>query len=308
MSYDLYFYRHRNTPISRNDISTYLTNNLCLPNEEGNQWFFENEDTDVYFSFDFNEPNTDTDLNESEEIFEYIYTNISFSLNFLRPDFFGREAFIFVDKLIHDLDLYVINPQLTEEEDYPAKPETGTLYKNWSELNAKHSAHLYSELELQYYPQPASDAVWQHNFDRAELQAVLGDEYFIPKVFVLQTLIDKRIITFCVWPNHLPIIVPKVDYFFLGREYEEDSKVIEESGLISWKTFRKNFESYISSFDTRKIIYPKDAEELADSFNTVEFEHQLKEFADRLPFEKMVNVIPKIDEAGFTEKITTVLE
>lgn len=308
MSYDLYFYKHRDTPISKNDVSTYLTEHLCLPNEEGNQWFFENEDTGVYFSFDLNEPDTDDNSSEPEEAFEYLYTFISFNINFLRPDFFGREAFLFVGRFINDLDLYVVNPQSTENDDYPLKPEMGELYQNWSKLNAKHSAHLYTELDLQYYPQPASDAIWQYNFDRAELQEELGDEYFVPKIFVLQTITDKHIITFCVWPDHLPIIVPKVDYFFIGREYEKDSQTIEESGLISQKTFRENFESYVSGFENKKIIYPADAEKLASLFNKVEFEYQLEGFAEKLPFEKMVNVIPQVDEEGFTEKITTVLE
>lgn len=308
MSYDLYFYKHREAQVSKSDISAYLTNNLCLPNGEGNQWFFENEDTDVYFSFDLNEPDIDPDLNEPEKVFEYLYTYFSFNPNFLRPDFFGREAFLFVDKLINDFGLYVVNPQSNAEEDYPVQPEVDELYRNWSELNARHSAHLYDELELQYYPQPASDAVWQYNFNKAELQADLGDEYFIPKIFILQTIVEKRIITFCVWPNHLPIIVPKVDYFFISRAREENTEIIEESGLISSQTFRKNFASYVSDFGMNKIIYSADAERLASVFNKIEFEHQFNGFAEKLPFEKIVNVIPKTDEEDFTKKITNVLE
>lgn len=308
MSYDLYFYKHRSAPFSDNDISTYLTNNLCAPNENSNQWFFENEDTGVYFSFDLNEPDDDPELNEQEEAFEYLYTFFSFNLNFLRPDFFGREAFLFVDKLINDLGLYVVNSQSNAEEDYPVQPEIDELYKNWSELNATHSAHLYNELELQYYPQPASDAVWQHNFSKARLQAELGEEYFVPKIFILQTIAEKRIITFCVWPDHLPIIVPKVDYLFIGRDREERNETIEDSGLISWQTFRKNFASYINDFGANKIIYPADADRLTAIFNKVEFEHQFDGFAEKLPFEKIVNVIPKTDEEGFTRKITNVLE
>jgi hypothetical protein len=308
MSYDLYFYKHREAQVSESDISAYLTNNLCTPNESGNQWFFENEDTGVYFSFDLNEPDTDPDLDEPEEVFEYLYTFFSFNLNFLRPDFFGREAFLFVDKLVNDLGLYVVNPQANAEEDYPVQPEADELYMNWSELNANHSAHLYNELELQYYPQPASDAVWEYNFNRAALQAELGNEYFVPKIFVLQTVAEKRIITFCVWPDSLPIIVPKVDYFFIGRERTENAETIEESGLISLQTFRKNFASYVSDFGANRIIYPTDAERLAGVFNKVEFEHQFDGFAEKLPFEKIVNVIPKTDEEGFTKKITTVLD
>lgn len=303
MSYDLYFYKHHNTSTSEDDISNYLTANLCPPNESGTQWFFENEDTEVYFSFDLNEPE-DADLNEPEVIFEYIYTCFSFNLNFLRPDFFGQEAFLFVNKLIEDLDLYVVNPQSKTDEDYPTKPVNDEVYENWSAINSQQSARLYEEFELQYYPRHASDAVWQHNFNKMELQLKLGDEYFVPRILVLQTLADKCIITLAVWPTHLPILIPDVDYFLIIKKYKKLFKEVEESGLISAETFYTIFSNFITDFGDNKIISPTDDNKLQKQFNSVKFETTIEGFAKRLDFEKMVNVIPKPDEEGFTEKIT----
>lgn len=67
MSYDLYFYKQKGTNLSENQIAKYLTDNLVSVNENANQWFYENLDTEVYYSFDQNEPEYDP---ESIELYE----------------------------------------------------------------------------------------------------------------------------------------------------------------------------------------------------------------------------------------------
>lgn len=296
MSYDLYFYKQQNQQISTTDISDYLTNNLCSPNDESNQWFYENDDTEVYFSFDLNEPETDAEAIELETIPDFDYTRFTFNLNFLRPDFFGREAFLFVEQLINDLNIYVVNPQATADEEVPTKPVEGSLYKNWSEINARQCAHFYEELELNYYPLASSDAVWKHNFTRYQVQDALGEEFFVPRIVVLQTLVDKRVITLSIWPEHLPLLVPQVDYFLLVKKYEVLSKEIEETGLISTSSFQAHFGKFISNSKYGKIIAPTEANSLTKLFNSIEFDAMLSGFAEKLPFEKMVNVVPEADE------------
>ena len=307
MSYDLYFYKRQNQQISESDISDYLQNNLCAANEQGNQWFYENDDTEVYFSFDLNEPETDPEAVELETVLDFDYTRFSFNLNFLRPDFFGQEAFLFVDQMISELDLSVINPQSTTDEEFPTQPEEGALYRNWSEINARHSAHFYEELELNYYPLPASNAVWEHNFNKWQTQAELGEEYFVPKVMVLQTVADKRIITLAVWPEGLPILVPQVDYYLLVKKYKRLFKEVEESGLISAKTFQTHFGSFVSDSDVGQVIRPTEASSLQKLFNSIKFDGDVSGFAEKMPFEKMVNVIPAAEDE-FMQKVTTVLD
>lgn len=69
MSYDLYFYKKKANTISEEDIKVYLNKYLQSTNENTNQWFIEDENTEVYFSFDLNDPDDD------DEVFEdYIYT------------------------------------------------------------------------------------------------------------------------------------------------------------------------------------------------------------------------------------------
>lgn len=307
MSYDLYFYRKQNQQDKEGDIGNYLTENLCPSNEQASQWFYENDDTEVYFSFDLNEPETDPEILESETIPDFDYTRFTFNLNFLRPDFFGREAFLFVDQLISDLNLYVVNPQAIIDKDLPIKPAAGDLYKDWSEINARQSAHFYKEFELNYYPLAASDAVWKHNFTRHQSQESLGEEYFIPKIIVLQTLTDKRIITMSVWPEHLPILVPQVDYFLIVKKYKKLFKEVEETGLISANNFQTQFGKFINNSESGQIIIPTDANSLEKLFNAIKFDGMLSGFAEKLPFEKMVNVMPQQNESEAEDSTLEIL-
>ncbi|MBD2766770.1 hypothetical protein IC235_02555 [Hymenobacter sp. BT664] len=305
MSYDLYFFKHKTQQTSEKDISIYLTANLCPANEQENQWFYENDDTEVYFSFDLNKPETDPETTNSEIYPDFDDTRFSFNLNFIRPDFFGQEAFLFVDQMIGDLGLYVLNPQT---EEYLMQPAKGELYKNWSEINARISAQYYGKSEFNYYPLPASNAVWKHNFNRRRIQAQLGSEYFVPKVMVFQAIADRRIITIAVWPESLPIQVPQVDYYFLVKRYQKLFEKVEESGLISTKTFQAHFENFIRDSDAGKIIHPADVNRLHDIFNSIKFDEALSGFAEKLPYNKMVNFRPKDDEEEFSQESMTVLD
>ncbi len=86
MSYDLYFYKQKGTVLSENQIAKYLTDNLVSVTENSNQWIYENEDTEVYYSFDHNEPEDDPESIELYESFaDFENTHFSFNLNFMRP-------------------------------------------------------------------------------------------------------------------------------------------------------------------------------------------------------------------------------
>lgn len=105
MSYDLYFYKSKGITLSEEQIGNYLTENLVPKNANVNQWFYENQDTDVYYSFDQNESQDDPESIELYESFkDFDNTHFSFNLNFMRPCFFGLEAFKFVEHFIKDLN------------------------------------------------------------------------------------------------------------------------------------------------------------------------------------------------------------
>jgi len=298
MSYDLYFYRRKNSKLEENRIREYLNTNLFSIEQDGTQWFVENEDTETYFFINKNERETDE---ESIEIFEsfsdYENTHYSFNLNFLRPDFFGQFAFEFVDKFINDLDLYVLNPQSHVGEDSPIKPESGELYRNWSVLNAGHSATLFEKCGLIYYPLDKSDYFFEYNLNRESLQEKLGDDYYVPRLYLLKRISDGVVVTLSTWTQHIPNVFPLADYYLLNKKYKKIFRNIEEDGIISSSTLYERFGSLFSDFEFKdcKIIHPQNAEKAKDLYNSTQLEYQLKGFLEKAPIDKVVN--RKADES-----------
>jgi hypothetical protein len=82
MSYDLYFYKRKNSDLTERQIAEYLRNNLNSKSESDTQWHVEDEDTETYFSFEQNEPEDDEDSIEFFENFtDFENTHFTFNLN-----------------------------------------------------------------------------------------------------------------------------------------------------------------------------------------------------------------------------------
>lgn len=295
MSYDLYFYKRKTTDLTESQIAEYLNNNLALTSENDTQWFVEDEDTETYFSLDKNEPETDEETIELFENFsDFDNTHFSFNLNYIRPDFFGQFAFEFVEKFIKDLDLYVINPQSTIDSDNPIKPKENELYQNWSEINSRNSINLFKEYELEFYSLDKSNDFYNYNHNKLALQEKLGDNYYVPKLYLFKRKSDGQIITICTWTKHIPNVFPPADYFLLIKKYKKLFRTVEEVGVISNETFIEKFGSYLDNFEFKncKIIHPDKAEKVKNIFNSTKIEFKLADFAERIQIEKIVNVKP----------------
>lgn len=121
MSYDLYFYKRKSSNLSEQQVRDYLNNSNRFTLEENEcQWNYYNEETGVYFGIDWNEPNTEDEEIEIWDNFEdYDNLNFCFTINFIRPNFFGYESFPILDEIIYDLDLYVLNMQDEIDPDNP---------------------------------------------------------------------------------------------------------------------------------------------------------------------------------------------
>lgn len=291
MGYDLFFYKCKGQQFSENEIANYLTENLTSPNSNGNQWFFENEDTEVYFSFEQNEPGgglEDTEMLENFEKFDNAH--FSFNLNFLRPNFFGIEAFQFVDKFMSDLDLSVIDPQ-SAEPDLPRKFTSSQMLATWGNMNLTFSATKSNDSGFTYLPIEKSDDVWDYNFHKQKMQDGLGEGYYVPKVFMMKTKAGNNAITLTTWTESIPMIIPAADYYLLTRQYKKFFRTIKEAGLISYETLIKNFGSYLDNYDFKgcKIIHPNEAAKAKDIFNKVKLEYRLNDFCERVPMDKLVN-------------------
>lgn len=295
MSYDLYFYKKKSSDLTESQIAEYLNNNLTSSSESDTQWFVEDEDTETYFSFDHNEPEDEEDAIEFFESFaDFDNTHFTFNLNYIRPDFFGQFAFEFVDKFINDLDLFVLNPQSKTDPDNPLKPKENELYENWSETNSRNSTNFFKEYGLEFYPLEKSNDFYNYNRNKSLLQEKLGDNYYVPKLYLFKRKSDGQIVTICTWTEHIPNVFPPADYYLLTKKYKKLFRTVEEIGLISADTFKERFGNYLADFEFKncKIIHPDKAEKVKDIFNSTKIEFKLADFFERMQIEKLVNVKP----------------
>ncbi len=294
MSYDLYFYKQKKSTVSKTDIAKYLTENLGQNSESDIQWFFENEDTEVYYSIELNEP--DEEEIDDEELYEtfdeFDNTFFLFNLNFMRPSFFGLEAFEFVEKFCNDLELFILNPQ--SEFDNPYKPNKQELFDNWNKTNISACKENFDENECYYYPLEKSNKIWQYNFSRQKLQEEIGKDYFVSRIFFCRQLSDNKIVTLSTWTQHIPNVFPIADYYLLTREYKKLFRTVKDTVLISHQTFIENFASYLEDYKVEgcKIIHSDKASKAKDVFNGLKSDLIFGEFIERIGIENLWNTKP----------------
>lgn len=295
MSYDLYFYKHKDNNLTEKECAGYLTANLPFTNtEHPKQWHYENPETGVYFIIDWNESNT-----EAEEIMlfdsfpEFVNLNFNLSVNFFRPDYFGVEIFPVIEKLIADLDLYVLNPQDEVNADNPAKFSSGYFLEQWIRHNKRVSAEKFEELGFNYMPAEKSDYIWNYLFHKAELEGNIKEDIFVPGYFILKCKGTGQLYTACVWPNHIPLILPPVDFVVIQKMYRKLFKEVEESGIVKRESMDHIVRTYFDDFEFKvpglKILTQANADKLAKEFNNLKIERKISEF-ESVDKDRFVNV------------------
>ena len=288
MSYDLYFYKHKDCKTTDSDIRNYLGKRF-QNTENVDQFWYENKETGVYFSFEYNKPDLDDEPLEGFEGFDN--TNWMFNINFLRPQFFGLEAFPFVGGLINDLDLIVLNPQIGGDETV-AKYSDKDLFENWSNINARHSSDFFKEYELYYLDLDKSNKSWEFNQNRLALQDKLGEMTFVPGIFYFKEHKTGLISTLCVWPEHISTIIPQVDYFIIKKKIKKIFSIKESSGLVSYETIKNTFYEYITKENGYEMISPSDSLKIEKLFNGLEYYCEFKDFGEGMTVDKIVNYKP----------------
>lgn len=296
MSFDLYFYKSKDNQLTEQQVAKYLNENILYNNSEHpKQWSYENPATGVYFLIDWNEADKDPEDTEIFDSFhDYQYLNFSFSINFFRPRFFGLEIFPIVEKFIKDLDLYVLNPQDEIDPDNPRKYLYGYFQEQWIRHNDKVTLDQFNELNFLFLPVEKSNYLWWFQTYREELQESLTEDIFVPGYFVLQSNEDEQLYTACVWPEHIPIILPPVDYLIVQKKYKKLFKTVEESGLVSYHTVISHFGAYFEDFDysvpNLKVIRQANANKIEKQFNAMKLGKAVSDFGSGVAFDSFVNV------------------
>jgi hypothetical protein len=298
MSFDLYFYKRKDSQQTEEQIAEYLTKNLSHNiSDHPRQWDYENPATGVYFLIDWNEPEDEQDSIEIFDNFQdYKYLNFSFSINFFRPRFFGLEIFPIVEKFINDLDLFVLDPQDETDPNNPRKFPAGYFQEQWIRHNDGLTLDQFTDLNFEYFPIDKSNYLWWFQFHREELQNNLTEDLFVPGFFVLKSKEDGQLYTACVWPQHISIILPPVDFLIVQKEHRKLFKTVKESGLVTYSTvlseFADHFEDYIHEIQNLKVFRNTDSDQIKKKFNALKLGKTASEFGNGVSFDNFVNVRP----------------
>jgi hypothetical protein len=293
MSFDLYFYKHKDNQLTEEGVAEYLTSNLQFNNSESsNQWVYENPETGVYFTIDWNKEFIN--IEETENFIDFKDLNFSFNINFFRPNYFGLEAFPIIDRLIEALYLYVLNPQNDEDSDNPIKFEKGDLLASWIRSNSRVTQSQHKEFNLEYMPEDKSNYFWWYQFHKIELENHISEDIYIPNLFIIKSIEDSQLYTACAWTTHIPLLLPVVDYVIIQKKYRKLFRTIEESGLIPYDTIIKELGNYFSEFQYAvpdlKILTQENSDKLEKKFNNLTIYKSVTEFGVGVGKDCFVNI------------------
>jgi hypothetical protein len=215
MSYDLFF-RARSSVVSltRDKFAGYFGKRKCYELNESQAWY-SNDDTGVYFVFEYNEPDSDDD--PDEELDDTLLP-VSFNLNYFRPHPFGLEAELEVSSFVKEFDLTVSDPQTSGMGDGEYSAE-GFL-RGWNAGNEFGYRGIVNQdttaLRLAV-PADKIETVWRWNYHRETRQCEIGDNIFVPKIFFFN--INGQLRTGLAWADGIPILLPEVDLLLVPRKH-----------------------------------------------------------------------------------------
>ena len=229
MSYDLFF-KPREASFSAADFHRYFRDR---PNfkYEGNQAWYSNENTGVYFVFGFQAERDVADDCDDEHF------PLSLNINFYRPSYFVHEAEPEVTAFVKYFDLLVRDPQMNGmgEGEYDAEK----LLSGWHQGNEfGYSAILQDEKsrkDVAHLPADQLHSAWRWNLSIRGRQARIGEAKFVPRIVFLN--LDGSTVTAAVWPDGIPVVITKVDYLLVPREALAPRKFFrkqKDSTLVAW--------------------------------------------------------------------------
>lgn len=202
MSYDLFIKPKRT---GRKAFESYFEDRMwwtVKPTESGVQAWYENEDSGVYFSFDWSEK------------------SIAFNMNYFRPSFFGLEAADEVTAFVDAFGGAIHDPQ---SDGMGSGPFTRDGFvRGWASGNRfGHRAILSQHDASGFYSLPAArlQALWRWNYQRERTTDVLNTvemvPCFVPKI--TPVVVDEQLQMIVIWDATIPILLPEVDAILAPR-------------------------------------------------------------------------------------------
>ncbi|MBK8207632.1 MAG: hypothetical protein IPK87_12725 [Planctomycetes bacterium] len=206
MSYDLYFQILATKPATE-ELAAHFSGR---PNYsvQGTEAYYANEDTGVYFVFDW----TPSDTEAFEDDPDSIQYDVSFNMNYCRPSFFGMEAAPELGAFLDRFPSRVNDPQVDGMREGSSFSDEG-FKQGWD------AGNLFGVKALTRQGRAGQDAtcltrerlhsIWRWNFNRKQIQQAVGEGIFVPIIMPMQHV--GGIHTIAVWGDLIPIVLPQVD-------------------------------------------------------------------------------------------------
>ena len=171
------------------------------------QSIYENEDTGVYFVIDIE------DKSEDEDPCDW-----SINVNFNRPSLFIEEVVAELDALSKHAQFKVMDPQ-GEFEDL-MQYSSDVLKENYNKSNKWAFSAMRSTAtgakDENYLDDSILEHTWRWNYNRKMLGQKYEGNIFVPVYnYCMRNNLVK---TFVVWPDCLPVALPKTDMVIVVRD------------------------------------------------------------------------------------------
>ena len=226
MSYDLYFTEPK---IAFWQFEDYFSGRDNY-NIENTQAWYANEDTGVYFSFEYTD-----EPSEDPEAPSY---NVSFNLNYYRPHFFALEAEPEIQNFVNQFGFKIHDPQAEGMGEGPYS--TDGFLRGWNHGNEFGYSSIMTQATpdvIHARPKEELEAIWTWNYSRKQTQNKFGENVFVPRIMYMK--IDDKILSFAIWPDAIPTLIPQVDALVIPRQE-----------LAPRRFFRKKGDMCIIPFDS----------------------------------------------------------
>jgi hypothetical protein len=210
MSYDLYL---SSPTLTREAFAKYFSGRKRYNDAA----FYANEDTGVYFSFEFFQP----DQSEDPETPELLRSaHVAFNMNFFRPHAFALEAEPEVTALIAAFDCAIFDPQMEGAGDGAYSRES--FFKGWNTGNAFGYRAIAGERgagDALVADDGLIERVWLWNYNRAGAQQAFGEAAFLPRISWAKSKRDGGAVTYGVWGEGVLMAFPEcASHALLARE------------------------------------------------------------------------------------------
>jgi len=291
VSFDLFFCREKEEPTDFSAVCVWAEH-LDLFKRNTNQLWYENSETGVYFSFDYDaQPAKDPD--ESQIPAGFFDTGLSFNLNFNRPSYFGYEAMPIVEHLVTQFHLFVVNPQADSEEQMLIREVSAqSLLESWLDHNRRAIVTMSKDLGyISPLQMPLTQSIYRWNYAKAKkgLERRCGNDIFVPNVSLVRRVGSNQVAPAFVYTDGVPSLVPISDWVFIVRDRKQHfwSGKKTEVGVLSSTEFRNLTGEYLKDFDHDqlglRVLDPASAREVSSLIQSCEFMFPRDEFEGVAP-------------------------